>query len=441
MVPLPRIALVGRPNVGKSTLFNRICGRRKAITDGRPGSTRDRNYAQVSWQGRAFELVDTGGLLLGSDDPLLGPATEQAERAIDEAEVVLFLVDGRAGLLPDDEAIARRLRRGGKRVLVVVNKAEGAEDVSEFARLGFDGAHFVSAEHGQGIGDLLDAALEGLSAPPLEEEAASALSLALVGRPNVGKSSILNHLVGRERAVVSAIPGTTRDSVDEVFERKGRRYRLVDTAGIRKVRLLKENVDHVSVVQSRRAIERAQVAILVLDAVEGLREMDATIGGEIVDAGAGVVLAVNKWDLAIEKKLAQRVFEGDVREQLKFLPWAPVVFLSAKTGKGLGALLDAVDRVHDARQARVTTGELNRLLARAAEENLPKADKGGQPVRILFGSQIGIAPPTFAVSINHPVDLHFSYRRYLENRIRDAFGFEGTPIRLKVRYRRRKPRS
>jgi GTP-binding protein len=442
MIPLPRVALVGRPNVGKSTLFNRICGRRKAITDGRPGSTRDRNYAQVSWQGRAFELVDTGGLLLGSDDPLLGPAAAQAERAIEESDVVLFIVDGRAGLLPDDEAIARRLRREGKRVLVVVNKTEEREeDLSEFARLGFDAAHFVSAEHGLGIGDLLDAALEGLATASLDESEKAPLSLALVGRPNVGKSSILNRLLGRERAVVSAIPGTTRDSVDELFERRGRTYRLVDTAGIRRVRLLKENVDHVSVVQARRAIERADVAVLVLDAESGFREMDATIGGDIVEAGAGVVVAVNKWDLAPEKKLAQRAYERDMRDHLKFLPWAPVVFVSARTGKGVGALLDAVDRVHAARSARVTTGELNRLLSRAAEQYAPKADKGGQPVRILYGSQIGIAPPTFAVSINHPVDLHFSYRRYLENRIRDVFGFEGTPIRLKVRCRRRKPRS
>jgi len=441
MIPLPRVALVGRPNVGKSTLFNRICGRRKAITDGRPGSTRDRNYAQVSWQGRAFELVDTGGLLLGSVDPLLGPATLQAERAIEEADVVLFLVDGRAGLLPDDEAIARRLRRAGKRVLLVVNKTEGAEEnVSEFARLGFEETRFVSAEHGQGIGDLLDAALAGLPSLASDEAEAVAVSLAIVGRPNVGKSSILNRLVGRERAVVSAIPGTTRDSVDEVFERKGRRYRLVDTAGIRKVRLLKENVDHVSVVQSRQAIERAHVAVLVLDAEEGLREMDATIGGEILEAGAGVVIGVNKWDVAMEKKISQRAFETDVREHLKFLPWAPIVFLSARTGKGLGVLFDAVDRVHAARGARVTTGELNRLLARATEANAPKADKGNLPVRILYGSQIGTAPPTFAVSINHPVDLHFSYRRYLENRIREAFGFEGSPIRIKVRYRRRKGR-
>jgi GTP-binding protein len=441
MIPLPRVALVGRPNVGKSTLFNRICGRRKAITDGRPGSTRDRNYAQVSWQGRAFELVDTGGLLLGTEDPLLGPATLQAERAIEEADVVLFLVDGRAGLLPDDEAIARRLRRGGKRALLVVNKSESREEnVSEFARLGFDGTHFVSAEHGQGVGDLLDAALEGLPAVA-EEEVAAPLSLALVGRPNVGKSSILNRLVGRERAVVSPIPGTTRDTIDEVFERRGRRYRLVDTAGIRRVRLLRENVDHVSVVQSRRAIARADVAVLVLDASEGLREMDATIAGEVLEAGAGVVLAVNKWDLAAGMELGQRPFTAEVRDQLRFLPWAPLVFLSARTGKGLGALLDAVDRVEASRRSRVTTGELNRLLASATAAFPPKADKGDQPVRILFGSQIGVAPPTFALSINHPVDLHFSYRRYLENRLREAFGFEGSPIRLKVRHRRRKGRS
>jgi GTP-binding protein len=437
MIPLPRIALVGRPNVGKSTLFNRICGRRKAITDGRPGSTRDRNYAQVGWQGRAFEVIDTGGLLLGGEDPLLGPASDQARRAIEEADLVMFVVDSRAGLLPDDEAIGRELRRDGKRVLVVVNKAEAGElGSADFARLGFDGSFSISAEHGQGIGDLLDAALADLPHAEAPDDTERPIALALVGRPNVGKSSLLNRLLGRERAVVSPIPGTTRDTVDDVFERGNRRYRLVDTAGIRRVRLLKENVDHVSVAQAKHAIEQAQVAALVLDAESGLREMDATIGGEIVEAGTGVVIAVNKWDLASRKGLQRKAFENDVRDALKFVAWAPIVFLSARTGQGIGALVAAVDRVHAARGLRVTTGELNRLLARATESNAPKADKGGQPVRILYGSQIGTAPPTFAISINHPVDLHFSYRRYLENRIRDAFGFEGTPIRLKVRHRR-----
>jgi GTP-binding protein len=438
MIPLPRIALVGRPNVGKSTLFNRICGRRKAITDGRPGSTRDRNYAQVTWQGAAFELIDTGGLLLGTDDPLLGPATEQARRAIEEADLVLFIVDARDGLLPDDEAIARQLRKDARRVVVAVNKSEGdLADTTEFARLGFDEVVAISAEHGLGVGDLLDVALADLPRVEAGEDGPRPVRLALVGRPNVGKSSLLNRLLGRERALVSPIPGTTRDAVDEVFERSGRRYLLVDTAGIRRVRLLKENVDHVSVVQARRAIERCDVAVLVLDAEAGLREMDATIGGDILEAGVGVVLAVNKWDLAAERGLTQRAFEREVREHLKFLPWSPLVFLSTKTGRGVGALLGAVDRVQQVRQGRVTTGELNRMLARATKAHAPKADRGDRLVRILFASQIGIAPPTFAISINQPVDLHFSYKRYLENRIREAFGFEGTPIRLKVRQRKR----
>ena len=350
MIPLPRIALVGRPNVGKSTLFNRICGRRQAITDGRPGSTRDRNYAQVEWQGRPFELIDTGGLLLGSDDPLLGPATHQAELAIAEADVVLLLVDARAGLLPDDEVIAKRLRREGKQVRLVVNKVEGAgQDVSEFGRLGWGEGTAISAEHGLGVGDLLDAALEGLPVVESQPETKPPVSVALVGRPNVGKSSLLNRLVGSERAVVSAVPGTTRDTVDEIIERKGRRYRLVDTAGIRRVRLLKENVDHVSVVQARRAIARADVAVLVLDAESGMREMDATIGGELVEAGAGVVVAVNKWDLAGERGLHERRFAESVRDDLKFLAWAAVVFISAKSGRGIASLLETVDRVAAAR--------------------------------------------------------------------------------------------
>lgn len=437
MASLPRIALVGRPNVGKSTLFNRVCGRRKAITDRRPGSTRDRNYAQVAWQGTPFELVDTGGLLLATDDPLLGPAAEQARRALDEADVVLFVVDGRAGLLPDDEEIGRHLRRDGKRVLVVVNKAEGRSvEPAEFARLGFEEIHAISAEHGQGVGDLLDAALAGLPRAEAGDDAEPVPRLALVGRPNVGKSSLLNRLLGEERAVVSVVPGTTRDAVDSLIERGGRRYLLVDTAGIRRTRLLRENVDHVSVVQARRAIERSDVAALVLDAETGLREMDATIAGKILEAGVGVILAVNKWDLARERGLKERSFARTVRDELKFLPWAPLLFVSALTGHGVGRLLATAGRVQRARQSRVTTGELNRLLARAAAAHAPKADKGSRPLRILYGSQIGTGPPTFALSVSQPVDLHFSYKRYLENRIREAFGFEGTPVRLQVRYRR-----
>lgn len=437
MIPIPKIALVGRPNVGKSTLFNRICGRRKAITDGRPGSTRDRNYAQASWRGAGFELIDTGGLLLGSADPLLGPAALQAERAIDEADLVVLVVDGRAGLLPDDQAIGRRLRRGGKRVIVAANKLENRGDGSEeFARLGFEPIVLVSAEHGQGVGDLLDVALQSIRNVPPAEEEAPAVRIALVGRPNVGKSSLLNRLLGSERAVVSPIPGTTRDAVDSLLVRGGARYLFVDTAGIRRVRLLKENVDYVSVVQARHSIERADVAILVLDAEEGLREMDATIAGYVQKAGRGVILAVNKWDRARDRDLKKRAFEQSLRDHLKFLSYAPVVFVSARTGQGTADLLKAALRVRDAGRLRVTTGQLNRMLARAAERLAPKAAKGGQPVTILFATQIGVAPPTFLLSLNHPVDLHFSYKRFLENQLRNSFGFEGTPIVLKVRTRK-----
>jgi GTPase len=436
MTPIPKLALVGRPNVGKSTLFNRIVGRRKAITDNRPGSTRDRNYAQASWQGAAFELIDTGGLLLGTDDPLLGPAADQARLAIDEADLVVLVVDARAGLLPDDQAIAARLRRGGKRVLVAVNKAEGRDEgLEDFARLGFDELLPISAEHGQGVGDLLEAALAHLPRVEAADEEAPAPRVALVGRPNVGKSSLLNRLLGSERAVVSPIPGTTRDSVDSVLEREGKRYVFVDTAGIRRPRLLKENVDHVSVVQARHSLERADVAVLVLDATEFPREMDATIGGYVQKAGRAVVLAVNKWDVAPEQGLKQRAFEQAVRDDLKFFAYAPVVFVSARSGRGLGALLAAVERVAAEARKRVTTGQLNRVLARAAAGYAPKAAKGNAAIKILYATQIGVAPPTFGLSLNQPVDLHFSYKRYLENQLRAEFSFEGTPIVLKTRHR------
>jgi len=437
MVTLPRIALVGRPNVGKSTLFNRICGRRKAIIDSRPGSTRDRNYAQTSWQGAAFELIDTGGLLLQTDDPLLGPASDQAERAIAESDLVLLVVDGRAGLLPDDSAIAARLRKSGKRVIVAVNKVEGNDDVAgEFTRLGFDAVVPISAEHGIGVGDLLDEALARVPKVEAAEDEEAPLKLAIVGRPNVGKSSLLNRFVGHERAVVSAVPGTTRDSVDSLLEKGGKRYLFVDTAGIRRPRLLKENVDHVSVVQARRALERADVAILVLDATEGMREMDATIGGYALDAGRPTVIVVNKWDEADARGLKQKKVTEDVRDHLKFLPWAKIVYTSAKTGKGLTAILLAAEKAAAAGRTRMTTGQLNRFLAETAQRFPPKAMKGNQPVKILFGTQIGISPPTYALSLNHPVDLHFSYRRYLENQLRETLDLEGTPVVIKVRTRK-----
>jgi GTP-binding protein len=362
---------------------------------------------------------------------------QQAERAIEEADLVLLVVDGRAGLLPDDSAIAARLRKSGKRVIVAVNKIEGSADGTEdFTRLGFDTVVPLSAEHGLGVGDLLDLALAQVPRVEEVEETDPPLKLALVGRPNVGKSSLLNRFLGEERAVVSAVPGTTRDSVDSLLEKGGKRYLFVDTAGIRRQRLLKENVDQVSVVMARRALERADVALLVLDAVEGLREMDATIGGYALEAGRPTVIAVNKWDLADEHGLKQRAFTETVRDKLKFLAWAPIVFASAKSGKGLTALLKASEKAAAASRTRMNTGALNRFLAQAAQRFPPKAMKGNHQVKILYGTQIGISPPTFALSLNHPVDLHFSYRRYLENQLRATLELEGTPVVIRVRTRK-----
>jgi GTP-binding protein len=438
-VDLPRVALAGRPNVGKSTLFNRIVGSRRAITDPRPGSTRDRRAAPTSWCGVAFELVDTGGLLLASADPLLAPASAQAERAIAGAEVVVLVVDGRAGRLPDDEAIARRVRAMGRTVVLAVNKCEGLAEpaLAEFAALGFAEAFAVSAEHGTGVGELLDAVAERL---PAAREAAgtdTAIRVAIVGRPNVGKSSLLNRFLGEERTIVSPLAGTTRDAVDVRLRREGRDYVLVDTAGIRRARLLRERVDQVSVHQARQAILRADVAVVVLDAADGWREMDATIAGYAKEAGRAVVLALNKWDLARTKGRSREEAVRSVREFLKFVAHAPVSPVSALTGSGVGGLWQAVDGAYAAGQRRVATGPLNRLLAEATRRFPPKADKGTGEVRILYGAQVGTAPPAFALVLNRAVGLHFSYERYLENRLREAFDFAGTPIVLKTRVRRR----
>ena len=319
---------------------------------------------------------------------------------------------------------------------MAVNKIEGGDDgAGEFARLGFDTLP-ISAEHGLGVGDLLDEALARVPKVEVAEEAEKPLRLAIVGRPNVGKSSLLNRFVGQSRAVVSAVPGTTRDAVDSLLEKNGKQYLFVDTAGIRRARLLKENVDHVSVVQARRALERADVAILVLDATEGMREMDATIGGYALEAGRPTVIVVNKWDEADARGLKQKKVTDDVRDHLKFLSWAKIVFTSAKTGKGLTAILLAAEKAAAAGRQRMTTGQLNRFLAEASQRFPPKGMKGNQPVKILFGTQIGISPPTYALSLNHPVDLHFSYRRYLENQFRETLDLEGTPVVIKVRTRK-----
>ena len=437
MIPIPKVALVGRPNVGKSTLFNRIAGRRKAIVDSRPGSTRDRNYAHVTWAGVPFELVDTGGLLLGSPDPLLGPAEEQAKRAIGEAEAVIFMVDARAGLLPDDVGIAKDLRKTGKKVILALNKVEGkAPDLSEFTRLGFDPIFVISAEHGLAVGDLLDAAIEDLPRAEVPEDDNKTLRVAIVGRPNVGKSSLLNCIVGDERALVSPVAGTTRDAVDSLYVKGERRMLFVDTAGIRKQKALASTVDHVSVLQAKRSIERSHVAVVLVDGGTGVHDMDATIAGYIQDARRPAVIALNKSDLLSGNKGATKKSEEDIRYAIRFLAYAPIVPISALQGRGIGVLLRTVERVRAAAMTRVATGPLNRLMQKATAEHPPKTAKGNKAVHVMYATQTGIDPPTFLITLNHDVELHFSYERYLQNRIRQEFGFEGAPIVLRVRVRR-----
>lgn len=441
MIPIPKIALVGRANVGKSTLFNRICGRRQAITDGRPGSTRDRNYAHASWRGRVFELIDTGGLLLGQQDALLAPAEEQVFYAIAESALVIFVVDGRSGLLPDDIAIAKQLRKEGKQVVVAVNKMESQTSAEmEFTRLGFEHVMAISAEHGQGIGEILDFVDSALPHSKDEDVEPAAPTepftrLSLVGRPNVGKSALLNRLIGSKRAVVSPVPGTTRDATDTEVVIDGHRYCFVDTAGIRRRRLLKETVDHVSVLQARRSIRRADVAALVIDATEGVRELDIVVSNDVREMARGAVIVVNKWDGARAQKRDRRSIENDVREQLHQLSFAPMIFTSALTGFGMRAFLESVVGAHEASRRRVTTGLLNRVLARAVEANPLKTVRKSDGVRLLYATQVGVAPPTFILAINRPVELHFSYKRYLENQLREEFDLKGAAIVIKVHCR------
>jgi GTPase len=438
VTPIPKIVLVGRPNVGKSTLFNRLCGRRKAITDGRPGSTRDRNYAQCEWRGAAYELIDTGGLLFAEADPLSAAASEQAGQAITEAALVAFVVDGRAGLLPADSEIARDLRRRAKRIVVVVNKSEKAEQEPppEFARLGFDHVVAISAEHGLGIGELLDLAFEMLPQVAPAEPGTRPLHVAIVGCPNVGKSSLMNRLLGEERVVVSDIPGTTRDAVDSLLTRGDKQYLFVDTAGFRRRAVLTTDVDFVGVLQASQAIRRCDVGIVVLDAGEGVRDMDTKVIGEVAAAGKGIVLAVNKWDGERASRTKRTELTEAIRERAGFFAHAPLVFVSAQTGAGLGALFSAADAVQAARMTRVTTGRLNRVLAEATEAQAPRSDSSRANVRLLYSTQVGTAPPTFMLALNRKVDLQLAYRRYLENRIRREFGFAGTPIVLKIKTRK-----
>jgi len=445
----PTVVLVGRPNVGKSTLFNRITGTRRSIVASVAGTTRDVIAQPADWQGFQFELVDTGGLFGASEDPLHDLVVEHGRRALSLADLVVFLVDGREGLVPGDEEIARALRELGVPVVLAVNKMDDhrARDRSlEFYRFGFDSVVEIASEHGQGIGDLLDEVVKRVRGvrrrtadelEGLEAQRGAETRVAIVGRPNVGKSSLVNQLLREQRMLVSEMPGTTRDAVDTVLRWHRRTLRIVDTAGIRRAGRVARGgqIENVSVLIARRAIEQADVAVLVVDATEGATDQDGAIAGEAERAGCGVVIAANKWDLMKGRGSDfSKAFDAELRRNLKFLDYAPVLHISAATGERTPRLLEVVDKVAEARRVRISTGELNRFIEVVSTAH-PPSSPGRREVRILYAAQTGVAPPTFVLFTNVATRLHFSYERFLVNRLREAFGFQGTPIRLVVRRR------
>lgn len=435
----PIVAIVGRPNVGKSALFNRISGRRIAIVEGQPGVTRDRIYAPASWGERAFTLVDTGGLDFGKHaETFVQLARAQAELAVAEADLLLFVVDARAGLLPADAEVAEVLRRTQKPVLLVANKVDHPqveEGLGEFFALGLGEPIPVSAEHGRGIGDLLDRVVASLPPGQEDEDGADPVRIAVVGRPNVGKSSLVNRIIGEERSIVTDIPGTTRDALDTQLVFNGHPFVLIDTAGIRRKSRIDQALEHYSVVRALRAIERCDVCALLLDATEPATDQDKRIGGFAHEAGKAVIIVVNKWDLVEKDAKTMDQFEAFIRQEMGFLHYAPILFVSALTGQRVNRLLELALYVADQHALRIPTGRLNEVVHDAVERRPPPSDKG-QRLQIYYSTQSGVKPPTFVHFVNNPKLVHYSYERYLENQLREHFGFVGTPIVM--RYRRRK---
>jgi GTP-binding protein len=435
-VARPLVALVGRPNVGKSTLFNRLIGEPYAVVHETPGTTRDRLYGTTDWGGVEFSLVDTGGIGLEVEGDIMAGTLAQAQEAMAQADVIVLVADAQTGPIPADADLAQLLRRTRKPVLLAVNKAESPRlglSAVEFHELGLGDPYPISAIHGTGTGDLLDAVVAQLPRAPEEAEADEALGLAIVGRPNVGKSSLLNALVGEERSIVSPLPGTTRDAVDTLLEYQGRPIRLVDTAGIRRRGRIARGVEQYSVLRAMRAIDRADVAVLVLDAEEGVTAQDAHVAGYIQDARKGVVLALNKWDLVEKNPRIQTEYTQQVRRNLQFLDYAPLLFISAKTGQGVGRVIDAALAAGAERDKRISTGQLNGAITEALSAH-PLSSRG-KPFKVLYATQSDVRPPTFVFFVNDPTMLHFSYVRYLENQLRKRFGFAGTGIKLVFRGR------
>ena len=426
------IAIVGRPNVGKSTLFNRIAGWKKAIVADEPGVTRDRNYADVEREGKSFTMIDTGGFEPASKDDIFAQMREQCELAMEEADLILFVMDGKEGLTPTDREISDILRRQGKPVFYVVNKIDAPkheEKIFEFYELGVDPVYPISAEHGHGIENLMDEVTGVLPASAEGERDRKEIRVTIVGRPNVGKSSLINRLLGYKRVIVNEIPGTTRDPIDTFFERDGKRYVFVDTAGIRRKSRISLRLEKYSIVEVFRTIDRSDVALLLLDAKEGVTDQDAKIGGFIHEKGKGCVLVVNKWDLIEKNSRSMAEFEKRVKNDLKYLSYAPILFISALTGQRVMKILEWVDRVAAEMKKRIATSQLNRQFGRWVE-NVPPPLHRNRKVNLSYITQVAAGPPTFVIYTNYPEGIHFSYERYLINQMRETYEFLGVPIRL-----------
>ena len=448
------VAIVGRPNVGKSTLFNRLIGQRRAIVGDEPGITRDRIYGEVEWAGAKFSLVDTGGIVPDDDAVIPANIFKQAGKAIQESQLLIWVVDARRGVTQLDEELASLLRETGKPVFVAANKIDSSSlesESTEFYQFGFEDVYAVSAEQGIGIGELLDGTVALLKSEPAidaDEKEPRELNLAIVGRPNVGKSSLLNQLLGEDRVIVSPVAGTTRDAIDTVLETPERRFRLIDTAGIRRKGKTDEMAEKLSVIMARKSLERADVAIVVIDAVEGVTALDANIAGYAVDAGCSIIIAVNKWDALAEKETNTAVeFERSLRDKMKFLEWAPVITISALTGQRVERILPLVVRADEARNRRISTSQLNDFFERAIAQprggTAPTPGRSGfSRLKVQYLTQVRVRPPTFVVfTSGGKPGLHFSYERYLLNRLREEFDFFATPLRIVEKHKKSKRRD
>ncbi len=435
----PIIAIVGRPNVGKSTLFNRILGGRKAIVWNEPGVTRDRNYADAEWDGKVFILIDTGGFEPISKDRIFVQMREQCELAMEEADIILFVMDGKEGLMPSDREIADILRRLNKPVFYLVNKIDSPKDedkIFEFYGLGIEKIYPISAEHRRGLDELMEEVSHFLLEGEEEESNEMVTRVAVLGRPNVGKSSLINRILGYKRVIVDEAPGTTRDAIDTHFKRDGKHYVLIDTAGIRRKSRISLRLEKYSIMEALRTLDRCDVALLLLDPREGVTDQDARIGGFIHEKGKGCILLVNKWDLIEKDSHTANEFRRRIYGELKYLSYAPILFISALTGQRVMKVLDMVDHVAEQAKKRISTSQLNRSLAEWVERTPPPSYQT-HPVKLNYITQVKVKPPTFVISTNFPEGIHFSYERYLMNQIREAFGFEGVPIRLLFKKKRK----